>query len=431
MKISEETINDIKKRYESMKPFLTDERLKRTWAASEAQVLGHGGLKILYSITGLAFETLSKGMEEIRNPESVDLSRIRTRGGGRKTVEDVYPGVTEALKNILEDSTSGTPMSPLKWTTMGLKEQEKMLHEKGFPISHVTIMKLANDLEYSLQGNMKTISSGAQNPDRNAQFEHINATVIKFQENGQPVISVDTKKKEKVGDYKNNGEEYRPKGDPRKVKDHDFVDKVLGKVAPYGVYDLTQNDGMVNVGIGSDTAAFAVESIRRWWYSMGHPVYPDATKLLITCDGGGSNGSRNRLWKRELQELSTELDIEIAVCHYPPGTSKWNKIEHRMFSYISKHWRGIPLVSHEVIVNLIGSTKTKTGFTVQCVMDNNQYESGIKVSDEEIAYLNIIKNDFHGEWNYSIFPKTKNDETDLAIHSTLRNQCQVKSDVNI
>jgi len=419
MKFSEESINNIKKRYESMRYFLTDERLKRTWAASEAQVLGYGGIKILCSITGLAFETLTKGMEEISNPEAVDLSRIRTRGGGRKTVEEVYPGVTEALKSILEDSTSGSPMSPLKWTTMGLKEQEKLLHEKGFPISHVTIMRLANELDYSLQGNMKTISSGAQNPDRNAQFEHINATVMKFQKNGQPVISVDTKKKEKVGDFKNNGEEYRPKGNPRKVNDHDFEDKKLGKVAPYGVYDMTQNDGMVNVGISSDTAAFAVESIRRWWHSMGKPVYPDATQLLITCDGGGSNGSRNRLWKRELQELSTELNIEIAVCHYPPGTSKWNKIEHRMFCYISKHWRGIPLVSHEVIVNLIGSTTTKTGFAVQCIMDNTKYESGIKVSDDEIALFNIVRNDFHGEWNYSILPGTKSDDNTLATHSTL------------
>ena len=268
----------------------------------------------------------------------------------------------------------------------------------------MTIMKLAHDLEYSLQGNMKTISSGAQNPDRNAQFEHINATVIKFQKNGQPVISVDTKKKENVGEYHSNGKEYRPKGTPRKVKDHDFVDKELGKVAPYGVYDMTQNDGMVNVGISSDTAIFAVESIRRWWHSMGKPVYPNATQLLITCDGGGSNSSKNRLWKRELQELAIEMNMEIAVCHYPLGTSKWNKIEHRMFSYISKHWRGIPLVSHEVIINLIGTTTTKTGLSVQCMFDENKYETGIKVSDEELAQVNIIKNDFHGEWNYSILP---------------------------
>jgi len=391
-----------------MKPFLTEERIRRTWAASEAKILGHGGLKVLSDITGLTDATISKGMKEINNPGEIDLSRIRIPGGGRKTVEEVYPGVTEALKKILEDSTSGTPMSPLKWTTMGLKEQEEMLHKQGFPISHVTIMKLNHELEYSLQGNMKTISSGAQNPDRNAQFEHINAMVIEFQKNGQPVISVDTKKKEAVGNYCNNGKEYRPKGDPRKVKDHDFVDKSLGKVAPYGVYDITKNDGMVNVGITSDTAAFAVESIRRWWYSMGQPVYPEATQLLITCDGGGSNGSRSRLWKRELQKLSSELNIEIAVCHYPPGTSKWNKIEHRLFCYISKHWRGIPLVSHEVIVNLIGSTTTKTGLTVQCVLDNNEYETGIKVSDKELDELNILKNDFHGEWNYSVFPASLN-----------------------
>jgi len=293
MVFSDEVISSIRKRYKSMQPFLTDERLRRTWAASEAKILGHGGLKVLSDITGLTDATITKGMKEINAPEKIDITRIRVPGGGRKTVEDVYPGVTEALEEILGDSTSGSPMSPLKWTTMGLKEIEELLHRKGFPISHVTVMKLAHELEYSLQGNMKVISSGAQNPDRNAQFEHISATVIEFQNSGQPVISVDTKKKENIGEYKNNGEEYRPKGNPRRVKDHDFIDKKLGKVAPYGVYDITENDGMVNVGTDSDTAVFAVESIRRWWYSMGQLVYPNATQLLITCDGGGSNGSRN------------------------------------------------------------------------------------------------------------------------------------------
>ena len=404
MKFDEAKINEIKKRYESMKIFLSDERLRRAWAASEAKVLGHGGLKVLSQITGLTDATITRGMKEINNPGEVDITRIRVSGGGRKTVEEVYPGVTEALKNILEDSTSGTPMSLLKWTTMGLNEQTELLYKQGYPISNVTVLKLANEMEYSLQGNMKTVSSGAQHPDRNAQFEHINAKATEFQANNQPVISVDTKKKEKVGNYENKGKEYRPKGNPRKVKDHDFVDKELGKVAPYGIYDLTQNAGMVNVGIDSDTAIFAVESIRRWWHMMGKPAYPNATQLLITCDGGGSNGVRSRLWKREIQSLATELNIEIAICHYPPGTSKWNKIEHRMFSYISKHWRGIPLISHEVVVNLIGSTTTKKGLTVKCVLDQNSYETGIKVSDEELEGINIRRNDFHGEWNYSIFP---------------------------
>ena len=407
MKFLEESEKQIRQRYESIKPFLTDERLRRTWAASEAKILGHGGLKILSEITGLTDATITKGMKEINNPENVDLTRIRIPGGGRKTVEDIYPGITEALRKILEDSTSGTPMSPLKWTTMGLNEQTELLNQKGFPISKMTVMKLVHELEYSLQGNMKAIAGGLQNPDRNAQFEYINAKVIDYQKRGQPVISVDAKKKENVGEYKNNGKEYRPKGSPRKVNDHDFMDKNNGKIAPYGVYDLTQNDGMVNVGVDSDTATFAVESIRRWWYSMGNAVYPNATQLLVTCDGGGSNGSRNRLWKRELQKLATELDIEIAVCHYPPGTSKWNKIEHRMFSYISKHWRGIPLISHEVVVNLIAGTTTKTGLTVQCVLDQNSYETGIKVTDDDLAEINICKNDFHGEWNYSIFPLQK------------------------
>jgi len=404
MKFDEAKINEIKKRYESMKIFLSDERLRRAWAASEAKVLGHGGLKVLSQITGLTDATITRGMKEINNPGEVDITRIRVSGGGRKTVEEVYPGVTEALKNILEDSTSGTPMSLLKWTTMGLNEQTELLYKQGYPISNVTVLKLANEMEYSLQGNMKTVSSGAQHPDRNAQFEHINAKATEFQANNQPVISVDTKKKEKVGNYENKGKEYRPKGNPRKVKDHDFVDKELGKVAPYGIYDLTQNAGMVNVGIDSDTAIFAVESIRRWWHMMGKPAYPNATQLLITCDGGGSNGVRSRLWKREIQSLATELNIEIAICHYPPGTSEWNKIEHRMFSYISKHWRGIPLISHEVVVNLIGSTTTKKGLTVKCVLDQNSYETGIKVSDEELEGINIRRNDFHGEWNYFIFP---------------------------
>ena len=404
MKFDEVKISEIKKRYESMKIFLNDERLRRAWAASEAKVLGHGGLKVLSQITGLTDATITKGMKEINNPGEVDITRIRASGGGRKTVEEVYPGVTEALKNILEDSTSGTPMSLLKWTTMGLNEQTELLHKQGYPISNVTVLKLANEMEYSLQGNMKTVSSGAQHPDRNAQFEHINAKATEYQANSQPVISVDTKKKEKVGNYENKGKEYRPKGNPRKVKDHDFVDKELGKVAPYGIYDLAQNAGMVNVGIDSDTAIFAVESIRRWWHMMGKLAYPNATQLLITCDGGGSNGVRSRLWKREIQSLATELNIEIAVCHYPPGTSKWNKIEHRMFSYISKHWRGIPLISHEVVVNLIGSTTTKKGLTVKCVLDQHSYAKGIKVSDAELEGINIRRNDFHGEWNYSIFP---------------------------
>ena len=407
MKFPEEKVKEIRKRYESIKIFLIDERLRRIWAASEAKILGHGGMKVLSQITGLTDATISRGVKEINNPDDVDLTRVRKHGGGRNTAEEVHPGVTDALKRILEETTSGLPTSLLKWTTMGLNEQTELLHKQGYPISIMTVLKIGNELEYSYQGNIKTISSGAQNPDRNAQFEHINARAIEFQENGQPVISVDTKKKENVGNYENKGKEIRPKGNPRKVKDHDFVDKKLGKVAPYGIYDLTQNNGMVNVGVSADTAMFAVESIRRWWYTMGKIAYPNAKQLLITCDGGGSNGSRNRLWKREIQSLSTELNIEIAICHYPPGTSKWNKIEHRMFSYISKHWRGIPLISHEVVINLIASTTTKTGFSVKCILDENSYETGIKVSDEELDGINIHRNEFHGEWNYSIFPTIK------------------------
>jgi len=408
MNIPENVIQDIRCRYEGMKPFLTDERLRRTWAASEARVLDHGGMKVISEITGLAHVTIKKGLDEINNPGDVDFDRIRVPGGGRKPIEVVYPGVTAALKGILEDSTSGTPMSPLKWSAMGLQEMKRQLEKRGFPISDATVMKIAHELEYSLQGNMKAIAGGAQNPDRNAQFEHINATVREFQKDDQPVISVDCKKKENIGNYQNKGKEYRPKGDPRKVLDHDFKDKKRGSVAPYGIYDLTQNEGMVNVGISSDTACFAVESIRRWWYSMGQPAYPGAARLLITCDGGGSNSSVSRLWKRELQTLATELGMDICVCHYPPGASKWNKIEHRLFSYISKNWRGIPLVSHEVVVSLIAGTTTKTGLKVQSMLDENIYKTKIKVTDDEFEKINIMKNSFHGEWNYTISPQHDN-----------------------
>jgi len=406
MKISDEERRNIERRYNAMKPYLSNERLKRIFAASEAKIIGHGGRKILSEITGLTDATISRGIYEIDNPETVDHTSIRAKGGGRKTIEEVQPGTEAALKKLLDESTCGSPESPLKWTKLSLHNVANALNDMGYSVSYKTVHALASKMGYSMQGNQKAIEGGSQHPDRDAQFEHISKTTKEFQEKEQPVISVDTKKKENVGNYKNGGKEWRPKGNPIEVNVHDFQDKELGAVRPYGVYDISKNEAWVNVGTDKDTAEFAVESIRKWWYKMGSICYPDAKQLLITADGGGSNSSRSRLWKHEIQKLANELQIEISVCHYPPGTSKWNKIEHRLFSYISHNWRGRPLVSHEVIVNLISSTKTKTGLIVNCELDENKYEKGIKISDKEMAAINIKRNEFHGEdWNYTIKPQ--------------------------
>jgi hypothetical protein len=310
------------------------------------------------------------------------------------------------LQRLVEPATRGDPMSPLLWTCKSTRHLAEALAGLGHDVSHQTVARLLTDLGYSLQANRKTME-GKDHPDRNAQFEHINRKVRSFQRRGQPVVSVDTKKKELVGNYKNPGQEWQPKGKPQKVKSKDFPDKVMGKVSPYGVYDMTANEGWVNVGITHDTAEFAKESVRRWWYRMGQKVYPEATELLITADAGGSNGSRLRLWKVCLQHLADELQLKISVCHFPPGTSKWNKIEHRMFCHITENWRGRPLVSHGVVVNLIGSTKTRSGLRVEADLDTNRYETGIKVTDEELRAVRLKKDKFHGDWNYKVIPHAK------------------------
>ena len=313
----------------------------------------------------------------------------------------------EDLERLVAPTTRGDPESPLRWTGKSVRTLASALREHGHQASHQLVANLLHELGYSLQGNKKTLE-GADHPDRDAQFVHINEQVLAFQAQGQPAISVDTKKKELVGDFKNGGRTWRPKGQPEEVRVHDFAIPELGRAAPYGVYDLARNEGWVSVGVDHDTAAFAVESIRRWWHTMGKPLYKDATRLLITADGGGSNGSRVRLWKVELQRFADETGLEVSVCHLPPGTSKWNKIEHKMFSFITMNWRGKPLVSHEVIVQLIAATKTKMGLRVECALDTTTYPAGIKVADADMAKINLRRNDFHGEWNYSIAPVTPN-----------------------
>ena len=338
---------------------------------------------------------------------------VRKAGGGRKRTVAKDATLVRDLEQLVEPVSRGDPESPLRWTCKSVRQLAAELNRQGHQVSHRLVAELLQDLGYSLQANRKT-REGTSHPDRDAQFMHINAQVQAYQSDGQPVISVDTKKKELIGDFKNGGRELRPKGDPEAVRVHDFVIPELGKATPYGVYDVSHNVGWVNVGIDHDTASFAVESIRRWWYLMGRPLYPDARQLLITADGGGSNGSRLRLWKVELQKLADETGLEIAVCHLPPDTSKWNKIEHRLFAYISQNWRGKPLISHEVIVNLIAATTTKTGLKVRCQLDTQLYPKGTVVSDDELAQVNLQPDDFHGEWNYIISPRTKSVDTVIS-----------------
>jgi len=378
-----------------------DEKGRRLWAASEAKAHGRGGIKLLHEISGLSRSVIIAGTRELSGELPFPEGRIRKAGAGRKSLKNKDQALLDALKNLVESGTMGDPESPLLWTTQSLRTLAATLSASGHKIGHVTVGNLLAEQGYSLQGNKKTLE-GSSHPDRDAQFQFIAARVKAFHEQGQPVISVDTKKKELVGLYKNTGKSYRPKGDPIKVNGHDFADKELGKVAPYGVYDLKNNEAWVNVGTDHDTAAFAVESIRRWWHMMGEARYPDARKLLINADSGGSNGARVRLWKVELQRFANETGLEIHVSHFPPGTSKWNKIEHRLFSAISLNWRGRPLINHEVIINLIESTTTKTGLKVRAHLDTNSYAKGIKVADTEMKALNYHPESFRGEWNYSI-----------------------------
>jgi len=392
-------------RHQALEGFL-DERQRRLHVAAEAKVLGRGGIKRVSQATGVARGTIIAGIKELESAERIppeQARRVRRPGAGRKKLVDQDPGMREALERLVDPVTRGDPQSPLRWTCKSLMQLARELSAQGHAISHVSVGVLLKDLGYSLQGNRKTLE-GASHPDRNAQFEYINAKTQAALSSGQPVISVDTKKKELVGRYKNGGEEWRPQGEPEQVKVYDFVDKELGRANPYGVYDIATNTGWVSVGTDHDTASFAVATIRRWWFAMGRAVYPAAQELMIMADGGGSNGSRVRLWKLELQRLADELNLTIRVSHFPPGTSKWNKIEHRLFSYISLNWRGQPLVTHEVIVNLIAATTTRKGLKVRAELDTAQYQKGIKVTDAEFATIRIARDDFHGDWNYVISP---------------------------
>jgi len=400
-------IEVLKRKYERLYEEL-DERGRRHWAVSEALELGHGGIRAVAQATGLSERTLYRGCAEIRagkKRHAKEGRRIRYVGGGRKSLQSQDEGLMNALEALVEPSTSGDPMSPLRWTCKSTRNLAQALTEQGHQVSHTKVSHLLADLNYSLQGSRKSLE-GESHPDRDAQFRYINRCVKVFQKAGQPVISVDAKKKELVGPFANRGREYRPKNQPEQVRSHDFPDLQLGKVCPYGVYDLTHNTGWVNVGIDRDTAQFAVESIRRWWTSMGQGLYPQAASVLITADSGGSNANRSRLWKHELQKLADELGIKIYVGHFPPGTSKWNKIEHRLFCHISQNWRGRALLSHEVIVNLIANTTTDKGLSVQAEIDNNSYPKGIKVSDQQMKEINLHRAKFHGaDWNYSINPR--------------------------
>lgn len=395
----------IRLRFEALDPLL-DERSRRRFVAAEARAAGRGGVTAVARITGIARSTINRGLAELGDGSEAVAApgRVRRDGGGRKSLTATDATLLDDLQSDVDASTRGDPMAPLLWTAKSLRKLAAELQARGHKIGHNVVAKLLRELGYSLQANRKTLE-GASNPDRDAQFNHINDQVKSAIAEGQPAISVDTKKKELVGDFKNNGREYRPKGEPEQVRVHDFKIPELGRAAPYGVYDIADNAGWVSVGLDHDTASFAVNSIRRWWQTMGRKRYPDASRLVITADGGGSNGSRVRLWKLELQALANELGIEISVCHLPPGTSKWNKIEHRLFSFITQNWRGRPLVSYQTIVQLIAATTTKTGLTVQSEVDSNSYPKGRKVTDEEMAALNIHRDEFHGEWNYTIKPQ--------------------------
>ena len=392
----------IQQRWNDLRDTL-DERGRRLFAAAEVRAAGYGGLAIVSEVTGLARSTINRGEDDL-DAGPLPKGRVRRNGGGRLALRDKDTALVDALRGLVEPVTLGDPMRPLTWVSKSLHKLAAELNAAGHPISHETVRSELVMLGFSRQGNRKA-DEGSKHPDRNAQFEHINAKVIAAQAAGQPVISVDTKKKELVGNYKNAGTDYRPKGDPARVKVHDFEDKELGKVAPYGVYDVTANDGWVNVGITADTAEFAVQSIRLWHDSMGRARYPAARELTITADGGGSNGSRVRLWKLELQKFADETNLVINVMHYPPGTSKWNKIEHRMFCHITQNWRGRPLESRMAVVELIAATTTTTGLKIESALDTRTYEKGIRVSDAEMTTLDITGDAFHPEWNYTIRPR--------------------------
>jgi hypothetical protein len=397
-------------KFESLNPVM-NEKVRRQWAATEALSLARGGISLVARATGLARNTIRLGIREL-NDRGNDTAgsardRVRRAGGGRKQLTRRDPAIAQTLEEIVAPETRGDPMSPLRWTLKSTYQLSRELTRRKHPASPRTVATMLKASDYSLQGNRK-MREGGRHVDRDAQFHHINARVLAMQSRGMPVISVDAKKKELIGDFKNGGREWQRKGRPEEVRVHDFVDKAAdkGRVTPYGVYDLTANEGWISVGIDHDTARFAAQTIGKWWHEMGQKRYPRANELLITADGGGSNSSRCRLWKIALQELADQTGLTLHVCHFPPGTSKWNKIEHRLFCHVTQNWRGRPLVSHEVIVSLIGSTTTDRGLKVKAALDTNRYECGIKVSDVQLKTVKITRDDFHGEWNYSIHPKT-------------------------
>jgi len=397
-------IERIRRKFQTLTPVL-DERSRRQWAAAEALELAWGGVTAVAAATGLSRTTIAAGVRELQSQAdgAMPEPRIRRPGGGRKYLVDTDPGLLAALDALIDPLTRGHPESPLRWTCKSTRRLAVELSRQRHPVSDRTVAALLVEMGYSLQANRKT-REGSNHPDRNAQFEHINARVRRLQKRGQPVVSVDTKKKELLGDFKNPGQEWQPQGQPEEVRVHDFKDPELGKAIPYGVYDLANNQGWVSVGIDHDTAHFATRTIRRWWEDMGCQRFPRARELLITADGGGSNSHRSRLWKVALQGLADRIALKLHVCHFPPGTSKWNKIEHRLFSYITQNWRGTPLLSRQTIVNLIASTTTTTGLIVRAALDTNHYKTGIKVSDEQMSKLRLTPDVFHGEWNYSILP---------------------------
>jgi hypothetical protein len=397
---------EIREKYSALSPTL-NERVRRLWAGTEARVLGRGGIAVVTRATGLARNTIVRGLRELENASPLDAERVRQTGGGRKRKAILDPALKQALEGLVEPVTRGDPESPLRWTCKSTRVLAKELNAKGYSVSHVLVADLLHEMEYSLQANRKTME-GASHPDRDAQFQYINKEVARRLRRGSPVISVDTKKKELVGRFKNGGQQWRPKGNPERVNVHDFPDPKNGKAIPYGVYELGRNVGWVCVGIDHDTAQFAVATIRRWWRELGRKAYGrTADTLLITADSGGSNGVRLRLWKWELQRFADSSGLSISVCHLPPGTSKWNKIEHRLFSFISQNWRGQPLLTHATIVNLISNTSTSTGLKVRCVLDTNTYPAKISVTDEQMSQINIKRAKFHGDWNYTINPRNK------------------------
>ena len=387
-----------------LKIFMTlDESRKRWFAAQKASELGYGGIKKISDVTGLSRTTITKGMRELRSEKPLKTSNVRKTGGGRKSVRKADRDVVREIERILEETTAGDPMSSLKWTCKSARNIADELNGKGFRISYRTVCRILKDSDYSLQANRKVLD-GRDSPDRDAQFRYINFMVRQYIGDNSPVISVGTKKKELVGNFKNDGRLWQKKGNARKADDHDFRSMAKGIAIPYGTYDIDRNEGFVNVGMTSDTAEFAVRSIRQWWEVMGRKRYPDSEKLLICADGGGSNGSRNRAWKYNLQKFSDMSGLSVTVCHYPPGTSKWNKIEHRMFSFISLNWKGRPLESYEAVVNLIGGTKNRKGLKIEARLDENEYKKGVRISDEESDQINIRFHERHPKWNYTIIP---------------------------